>query len=210
MTSSPPAARRAIAAAALLSIAALVAACGTSAGQAAGPTATKTVTAPASSTSGGTAPASPASTSSPTGPAPCPTRGLQVKPGISQGTAGSIYQVIDFTNISGITCTLFGYPGVSFVTTGSGGGIIGAPAARNGSPAARLVTLAPGSTANAQLQIVQAGNFPASRCHLVTAHTLQVYPPNQTTPTFLSYTSQTCSKPLRILVISVVQPGSGG
>ena len=118
--------------------------------------------------------------------------------------------MIDFTNISGITCTLFGYPGVSFVTTGSGGGIIGAPAARNGSPAARLVTLAPGSTANAQLQIVQAGNFPASRCHLVTAHTLQVYPPNQTTPTFLSYTSQTCSKPLRILVISVVQPGSGG
>jgi hypothetical protein len=212
MTSSPRAARPVLAAAALTCVAAFVAACGSS-GSAAAPTATKTVTAPAAGSSSGTAPVTPAPTTSPAGPAgpaPCPTSGLQVKAGLSEGTAGSVYQVIDFRNISGKTCTLFGYPGVSFVTTGAGGGIIGAPAARSGTAAAKLVTLAPGKTANAQLQIVEAGNYPASKCHLVTAHTLQVYPPNQTTPAFLSYTTQTCSKPLRILVINVVQPGSGG
>ncbi len=210
MTSSTRAARPVLAAAALTCLAALVAACGGSSGSAAAPTATKTVTAPAAGSPSGTAPVTPAPATSPAGPAPCPTSGLQVKPGLSQGTAGSVYQVIDFRNISGKTCTLFGYPGVSFVTTGAGGGIIGAPAARSGTAAAKLVTLAPGKTANAQLQIVEAGNYPASKCHLVTAHTLQIYPPNQTTPAFLSYTAQTCSKPLRILVINVVQPGSGG
>ena len=33
--------------------------------------------------------------------------------GVAQGAAGSVYQVIDFTNISNTTCTLYGYPGVS-------------------------------------------------------------------------------------------------
>jgi hypothetical protein len=47
------------------------------------------------------------------GPAGCATRDLQAKVGISQGAAGSVYQVIDFTNISSVTCTLYGYPGVS-------------------------------------------------------------------------------------------------
>jgi hypothetical protein len=39
---------------------------------------------------------------------------------------------------------------------------------------------------------------------------IQVYPPNQTTPIFLGYKTTACSKPTRILSVSVVQPGSGG
>ena len=39
---------------------------------------------------------------------------------------------------------------------------------------------------------------------------LQVYPPNQTTPAYLGYRTQACSKPVRQLSISVVKPGSGG
>jgi Protein of unknown function (DUF4232) len=118
--------------------------------------------------------------------------------------------VIDFRNISGVTCTLYGYPGVSFVSTGTGGGQIGPAATESTVTPRQLVTLAPGATANALLRIVQAGNYPASKCQPVTAHWLQIYPPNQTTPTYLAFTSQTCSKPLNILSVSVAQPGSGG
>ena len=144
------------------------------------------------------------------GPAPCPTRYLGVKAGLSQGTAGSIYQVIDFTNISNVSCTLYGYPGISFASTGSSGGQIGLAAKENPTPPRELVTLAPGATANALLRIVAAGNFPPATCGMVTAHWLVIYPPNQTTPVYLNYTSPTCSKQVQILTVNVVQPGSGG
>ena len=57
---------------------------------------------------------------------------------------------------------------------------------------------------------MHAVNFPAAKCGLVTADYLQIYPPNQTTPVSLHYTSQTCAKKVQILTISVVQAGSGG
>jgi hypothetical protein len=118
--------------------------------------------------------------------------------------------VIDFVNISSVTCSLYGYPGVSFVTARSGGSQIGLAATESTTTPRRLVILAPGATGNALLRIVQAGNYPASKCQPVAAHWLRIYPPNQTTPTHLAYTAQTCSKPVPILSVSVVQPGSGG
>jgi len=57
---------------------------------------------------------------------------------------------------------------------------------------------------------VHAVNFPAAKCHLVTADHLQIYPPNQTTPVYLRYSSQTCATRVQVLTIGVVQPGSGG
>jgi hypothetical protein len=216
MTSSAPAARRLLAGAALpclaALLAALLAACGSSGGQSGGtaatPAATVTVTAtPTPNTTASAGGGSP--TATPGGPAACATRALQVKRGAGQGAAGSIYTAIDFVNISGATCTLYGYPGVSFVTTGTGGGQIGPAATESTQTARQLVTLAPGATANALLRIVEAGNFPASKCDPVTAHWLQIYPPNQTTPTYLAFTAQTCSKPVNILSVGVVLPGSG-
>jgi hypothetical protein len=107
-----------------------------------------------------------------------------------------------------VSCTLYGYPGVA-----SAGGLpvsqIGLAAAKSPTTARTLVTLAPGKVANALLQIVHAGNYPRSTCSPVTATYLQIYPPNQTTPMYLSYPSLTCSKPVQILTVSVVQPGAG-
>lgn len=212
MTSSAPAARRLLAGAALPCIAALLTACGSSGspsgGTAATPATTVTVTAAPTPTATASAGAG-SPTATPAGPAACATRALQVKRGAGQGAAGSIYIAIDFVNISGATCTLYGYPGVSFVTTGTGGGQIGPAATESTQTTRQLVTLAPGATANALLRIVEAGNFPASKCDPVTAHWLQIYPPNQTTPTYLALTAQTCSKPVNILSVSVVVPGSG-
>jgi hypothetical protein len=211
MTSTPGMAGRALAGALLACCAALAAACSASTSTSPPPSSTPTATAtPVSSPSTTPATSAAATTPAVAGPAPCPTRYLGVKAGLSQGTAGSIYQVIDFTNISNVSCTLYGYPGISFASTGSTGGQIGLAAKENPTPPRELVTLAPGATANALLRIVDAGNFSPATCDMVTAHWLVIYPPNQTTPVYLSYTSPTCSKQVQILFVNVVQPGSGG
>ena len=199
--------RPAIAAAALASVAVLAAACGSSAPSAT-PTRTVTVTASpqAPASSPGTATGTPAA---PGGPAPCPTSSLGLKPGVSQGAAGSVYQVLDFTNISNVSCTLYGYPGVS-LAGGQPVTQVGLAAGEDPTTPRKLVTLAPGQVANALLRIVDALNFPASKCGPVKTQWIQVYPPNQTTPIFLGYKTTACSKPVRILSVSVVQPGSGG
>ena len=81
-------------------------------------------------------------------------------------------------------CTLYGYPGVSFVTA-PGGSQIGPAATRNPAVPRQLVTLAPGQTAHAELQVVDAENYPPADCGLVTAHWLKIYPPNQTAPVYV-------------------------
>jgi hypothetical protein len=194
-------------------MAALAAGCGSNGSPAAAPTKTITVkatpAAPASTAASGTPAAGQAS---PTlaGAAPaCPTRSLGLKLGLAQGAAGSTYQVIDFTNISNATCTLYGYPGVS-LAGGKPVTQIGLAAAESHATPRKLITLAPGAVANAVLQIAHAVNFPAAKCHPVTADYLQIYPPNQTTPAYLHYSSQTCAKPVQVLTVSVVQAGSGG
>src|SRR5215472_1927013 len=208
MTARLNRARPAAAAVALVGVAVLAAACGGSTPSAT-PTKTVTVTASPQAPAGsspGTATGTPAA---PGGPAPCPTRSLGLKPGLSQGAAGSVYQVLDFTNISNVTCTLYGYPGVS-LAGGQPVSQVGLAASEDPSTPRKLVTLAPGQVANALLRIVDALNFPASKCGPVKTQWLQVYPPNQTTPIFLAYKTTGCSKPVRILTFGAVRPGSGG
>jgi hypothetical protein len=137
----------------------------------------------------------------------CATSALQVKLGSSDGYAGGVYVLIDFTNTSGSTCTLFGYPGVSLVT-GPPYKQIGLAAKRSANSSKKLVTLAAGATANAQLQIVDALNFPSASCGPTKATALKIYPPNQTEPVYLPNTSTGCSKPVQIMYIGTVRPRS--
>jgi hypothetical protein len=116
--------------------------------------------------------------------------------------------VIDFTNISKTACTLYGYPGVS-LAGGSPVGQIGPAATRNTVTPPTLVTLAPGATGNALLRITNAGNYPAEQCHPTAAQYLQVYPPGQTTPIYVAYSSTACAGTVGILSVSTVQPGAG-
>jgi Protein of unknown function (DUF4232) len=71
------------------------------------------------------------------------------------------------------------------------------------------VTIKPGKAANALLRIVHAANYPASTCHPATATYLQIYPPDQTTPIYLSYSAAACAKPVRLLTVDATRPGSG-
>ena len=212
MNSASPTARRVMAAAALTCIAALAAGCGNSPAPSASPAKTVTVTAGPPSNPpipDATFVATPSpSPVVPVGPGPCPTRSLKVTLGVSQGTAGSVYTVIDFTNISNASCTLYGYPGVS-LAGGKPVTQIGQAAVENPATPRQLVTLPPGVTGNALLQIVDAQNYPPSRCGPVAADYLQIYPPNQTTPVYLRYKTQGCTKPVHLLTVDVVKPGSG-
>jgi hypothetical protein len=191
---------------------ALLAGCGTSTPAASPPDTATTTPAPAASTSP-PPPASPPATASPTaGAAPaCATSALRaaVPTGGGNAAAGSSYYPIQFVNTSGSPCTLYGYPGVSFVTA-AGGSQIGAAATRNPTAPAQLVTVSPGETVHALLQVVDALNYPSSDCGLITARWLKIYPPNQTAPLYVSFTAQTCSKPKTVLSVETVQTGSSG
>jgi Protein of unknown function (DUF4232) len=202
--------RLALAVAALICGAA-VGGCASSSSQPATPPTTATVTTTAPAAAGSASNSTPTSTLSPavTGPPACPTSSLKVKQGVAQGYAGGVYEVIDFTNTSGSPCTLYGYPGVSLVS-GPPYTQIGLPAKRGAaSTPVKQVTLAPGATANAQLQIVDALNYPPASCGPTKATALKIYPPNQTVPVYLPSTSTGCGKSVQIMYIGPVQPGSG-
>jgi Protein of unknown function (DUF4232) len=200
-------------AAALLCLA--VAGCSSSASQPTTPATTTTVTASPTASGASSGTNTPAvSTSSPAGPVTsavsCATSSLNIKQGLAQGYAGGVYEVIDFTNTSNSPCSLLGYPGVSLVT-GPPHTQIGLAAKRSTtSGTVKLITLAPGATANAQLQIVDALNFPSATCGPTKAAALKVYPPNQTAPVYLPNTSEACTKSVQTMNIAPVQAGSGG
>jgi hypothetical protein len=140
----------------------------------------------------------------------CTTSGLKVALGGSQGTAGSTIQEIDFTNTGSASCTLFGYPGVS-LTGGSPSAQIGAAAARDSAITPVLVTLAPGGEASAAVEIAEAGNYSSATCDPTAADALLVYPPNQTAPISLPYSTTGCAATgVTILHVQAVQAGSGG
>jgi len=184
---------------------------GPSASPAAAPTVTKTVTVTPTSPgpANGTPQPSPTDTGS-AGPGACPTSGLHMSIGNGNGAAGSVYYPIVFRNSSSSPCTLFGFPGVSFVTTPNGSQI-GDAATRQSDKPVQTVTLAPGEVAHATLQVVQALNFPAAKCQPVTAHFLKIYPPNQTEAVVLSFTAKACAatgQGVTVLNVAPVQTGA--
>lgn len=201
--SSLPRARQAMAWVAVVCTAVLAAACGSIPASGTGSTASTTAPAPQGSTS------SAATTTAPAAQAgPCSTAALRVTLGSQQGAAaGHFYRTLDFTNISGASCTLYGYPGVSFVTA-IGGSQIGAGASR--SPASkRLIVLAPGKKAHAVMDLLDVLNFPSSDCAATNAHWIKVYPPNQFSATYVPWTAMVCSKP-KPVYLSVAPVRHGG
>jgi hypothetical protein len=157
-------------------------------------------------------PALPASPSKPgsVGPAGCLTSGLRATLGAAQGTAGSAYQVIVLANVSGKTCALYGYPGVSFVS-GIGGSQIGKDAARDRTIPAKVVTLAPGERGSFALRVVNTAALPAASCDPVTANWLKVFPPENTAALYVGYTAHACaSKTASVLTTRAVAEGTSG
>ena len=210
MRPSATAARRGGATAGLLCAAAVMAACGTATQNPSGGGSTSASASPAQSTA-----TSPAATGSGgAGVTACSTSALKVAADTAKanGAAGSIYYPLDFTNVSSRPCTLFGYPGVSFVT-GQSGTQLGRAATRNPVAHPVTITLAPGDVAHATLQVAEAGNYDPAQCSPVTAHWLKVFPPDQFSAAYVRFTTQACSAklPSKIgsqLSISAIQHGA--
>ncbi|HTX27905.1 MAG TPA: DUF4232 domain-containing protein [Streptosporangiaceae bacterium] len=204
MKASSASAGKATVLAAVYVAAGLLAGCGSSPSPPAQPTATVTVTvtAPATPATPATSPAPPA------GSAGCPTSALTMSLGPGNGAAGSSYYPIEFTNASSTTCSLYGYPGVSFLA--ASGAQIGAAATEDPTYPRMLVTLTPGSTVHAELRITDAQNYPPSTCDPVAAYQLRIFPPGQTSALNIRMTAMACSNTsVQILSVQTVQPGSG-
>jgi Protein of unknown function (DUF4232) len=141
----------------------------------------------------------------------CTANALRLSAGPGTGAAGSTYYALDFTNVGRSTCTLDGYPAVSFVTSGPHRNEVGRPAFRNPAFASHVVTLSPGSTAHADLQVQLAQNYPAAICKPVTAHGLRVLPPGSTDARYLKFSAVTCTGRVpsgATIGISAIRPGA--
>ncbi|MBT1664827.1 DUF4232 domain-containing protein [Curtobacterium flaccumfaciens] len=176
------------------------------------PAATETVTAPAPSASASTpqsseesASAAPSSGSGSGPPAGAGATGSsagdrcaasslagRIEAG-SGGAAGSVIVHLVLENTGSTTCTVQGWPGVSFVGGGTGKQIGAAAVAEKSSPHP-TVTLAPGKTAVAPLKIVRAENYSAGDCSPETPDGFRVYPPGSKQSLFVKDTDyQACA-----------------
>ena len=158
--------------------------------QAASPTPTATATAP-----GGAGAA----------PARCHTSQLAARVvfGPGSGTAGHLEGALVLTNRSQATCTVHGFPGVSFV--GAGGRQLGAPAARTSGSAPRTVTLSAGAKAGARLRVTDVGVFDPAECRPVTARGFRVYPPDERDALYAPHRIRTCRSSRRVATIGPMQ-----
>jgi Protein of unknown function (DUF4232) len=103
--------------------------------------------------------------------------GVWVEADWMEGAMGIVYMPLEFTNLSGHTCTLRGFPHVSAI--GRDGNRLGNSAAPQQPGRAQTVRLAPGETGYAMLEYsdVMAGNCPPA--DRATGFELRVYPPGQ-------------------------------
>jgi Protein of unknown function (DUF4232) len=122
------------------------------------------------------------------------------------GAAGNVYNWLIFTNTSGRTCTLFGFPGVSYVTSASGQQV-NDPAIRS-TEAPSKVTLAPQQGAHAQLRTGHPETFPGT-CNPVPVAGYRVYLPDETAAVFVPASMRQCStNGVNPTTVSPVAPGT--
>jgi hypothetical protein len=95
--------------------------------------------------------------------------------GSPNGSAGASHYGITFKNTGAAPCTLYGFPGVSFLD--STGHQIGDPAQRQGGTAA-TVTVVAGGSAYASIAVTDPGIPPCSGS--AAAAQVRIYPPGET------------------------------
>jgi len=111
--------------------------------------------------------------------------------GTSVSTGASALPVtryrLEFTNVSGVTCTLSGYPEVAAYR--GDGAQIGNEAGRDTSVTARHIVLAPGASAHAAI----TASVSRGPCRPVVAAGLRIVPPGQKAASYIRHTLRACS-----------------
>jgi hypothetical protein len=140
------------------------------------------------------------------GPAPCASKSTVIWAGEEPGggAAGSVYYRIEFTNLGQTKCTVTGYPNVSAVDID--GKQVGAFAQK--APGKKpKVTLGPGEAAASTLRIVDALNFPKSRCEPTLVAGLKIHVPGgkgaKVAPLAFETCAVTSSKTLSVSPVKV-------
>jgi hypothetical protein len=126
------------------------------------------------------------------------------------GAAGTIYYPLEFTNLSGHTCSLFGFPGVSAIDRQ--GRQLGRPANWIHTTAPHAVLLAPGATAHTMLAYHDAAVTTEPGCDPVySAVLLRIYPPDQYSATLAAFDLEVCSHagPVYMTIVEPIIPGAG-
>jgi hypothetical protein len=177
-----------------------------------------TASSPAPSTSeppSAVPPAAPAEQPAPAAPpeaaasSDCKAAELTLSLGHGEGAAGTVYRPLRFTNKGSRTCTIQGFPGVSYVA-GADGHQVGPAAFRVGTKGP-AIALAPGATVNAPVGFTQVRNFDARACRPTAVNGLRVYPPHDTAAMFVPMDGTGCAgtPPGNQLVVKTVQSGAG-
>jgi hypothetical protein len=121
------------------------------------------------------------------------------------GAAGSIYMKLIVKNITGATCVLDGYPGVSLVGGGNGTQLGASDQRDPAAPSSGPIQLAPGASSAAVLRYTQAGNY--QNCTQAPADGLRVYPPSATDALFIAHPLTACTNAdIKLLTIGAFQP----
>jgi hypothetical protein len=107
--------------------------------------------------------------------------------------AGSAWDTLVLTNLSGHGCSVRGYPGVSAVDLARHQ--VGSAAARNPRFPVKTVLLKSGRSARFLLQVNDPGFFPNATCRPTTAAGLRVYLPGETTASVVPVALGACSRP---------------
>jgi hypothetical protein len=96
---------------------------------------------------------------------PCTAAHLSVKTGPANGTAGTTYYSLRFFNQGANACTLRGIPSAQPVVTAAHTPVGGASVKQTQGARGKIVTLAAHhGVANAQLGVVDSGNFGQTQC----------------------------------------------
>lgn len=138
----------------------------------------------------------------------CLASELSVSLGQASGAAGSTELPVEFSNIGDKTCTLDGFPGVSYVSS-PGGTQVGQAAVRAGTEMSP-VELTPGASASAAVKATVVANYPADQCQPTSVSGLNVYSPNTTEAVYLPYPTTGCATSDTSITQLAVQPVTAG
>jgi hypothetical protein len=131
--------------------------------------------------------ATPSHLGSQVSPATCTS--IRTTLGGQQGSAGSVYQNIRFTNTGSTSCRLAGHPGVAYVNAHHH--LVGWPAQPFQTKGAPSVVVPPGGAVAATMRIPDYGNFLAMDCVKFNAHQIRVSFAGKTT--FLPWDQTECT-----------------
>lgn len=119
----------------------------------------------------------------------CTASQLSLAVGAANGTAGTSYVPLVFTNISKTPCSLEGFPGVSLIS--AAGPTLGQPATRDLNKTIEPIIITPNSKAHTTISVPDPGKYPPGACSPQSA-SVKVYPPNQTAALTAKFAAAYC------------------